>query len=276
MTGDFEYEWKSKDSFLEYIEREIKKEEKKARQEYLNWRLRCSVSEGNLLEVSVLLEAGAKAIMPDTKILFFVDRYEILEMLLKNGANIEERDDKGRTLLIDLCCRIGWDIKNFVGFKCIELIDWLLSKGADINAKDNDENTGLFFAVEYCLELAELLLDKGADIKARNNLGLSPLLLAVKLGRINTVKLLISRGAPLQTKDLNGKTALFYAVESKNSKMVSLLLEEGATVKEEDKDIFGKNVLYYAKKSGINSIINEIYEKMYSGKKKRSFWDIFK
>ena len=52
----------------------------------------------------------------------------------------------------------------------IERVTLLLEKGADIEAQDKYKNTPLHFA-EYNAEVAQLFIQKGADIKAKDNMG---------------------------------------------------------------------------------------------------------
>lgn len=52
----------------------------------------------------------------------------------------------------------------------VEKVALLLERGADIEAQDKYKNTPLHFA-EYNVEVAQLLIEKGADIKAKNNMG---------------------------------------------------------------------------------------------------------
>ena len=52
----------------------------------------------------------------------------------------------------------------------VEKVALLLERGADIEVQDKYKNTPLHFA-EYNVEVAQLLIEKGADIKAKNNMG---------------------------------------------------------------------------------------------------------
>ena len=52
----------------------------------------------------------------------------------------------------------------------VEKVALLLERGADIEAQDKYKNTPLHFA-EYNAEAAQLLIEKGADIKAKDNMG---------------------------------------------------------------------------------------------------------
>jgi ankyrin repeat protein len=52
---------------------------------------------------------------------------------------------------------------------CLDAIDVLLSRGADVNATDEDGTTALMHAAELgCVSVAQRLLDKGADLERTN------------------------------------------------------------------------------------------------------------
>jgi ankyrin repeat protein len=56
-----------------------------------------------------------------------------------------------------------------VSYDCREMIEFLLSKGANVNLKDEDGESALFVA--ETVETAKLLMDNGADPMIRNNEG---------------------------------------------------------------------------------------------------------
>jgi uncharacterized protein len=83
----------------------------------------------------------------------------------------------------------------------LEQVKALLSKGADVNAKDETGKTVLMYAIgEYPhnlidLEVVQLLIDKGAGVTATDNEGNTALKLAQKTGSKEIVELLKSHGA---------------------------------------------------------------------------------
>ena len=73
---------------------------------------------------------------------------DILEELLKGGADKDEQDDEGRTALHFAC--------GYGEVKCAEV---LLSKGASVDLVDHNKNTALHYAAGYgIMSSVELLL----------------------------------------------------------------------------------------------------------------------
>ena len=94
----------------------------------------------------------------------------------------------------------------------------LITKGADVQANDDDGGTALHCAAmwgtERHNEAAQLLITNGADVNAKNNEGETPPLrlhLAAMGGRKETAQLLFTNGADVTAKDDDGKTPLDYA-----------------------------------------------------------------
>ena len=110
-----------------------------------------------------------------------------------------------------------------------EIVQLLLEKGADVNAKDNDGRTALMFAAEKGhTEIVQILLKKGADVNAEDEYGGTALMIAAENGHTEIIKLLLEKGADVNAKDWYGKTALMYAAYYGHTETVQLLLEKGA------------------------------------------------
>ena len=93
---------------------------------------------------------------------------EEIKQLISQGANVERRDENGRTALM-LAALLGkW-----------REISLLLDAGAEVNAQDNDGNTALHLALEVGHhETVALLRSRGADASTENNAGITTLALA--------------------------------------------------------------------------------------------------
>src|SRR3972149_7805041 len=110
----------------------------------------------------------------------------------------------------------------------LETVKLLLSKGADVNAKNSEDLPALIPALIPAssgghLEIVKLLLSKGADVNAKNSNGWTALLSASSGGHLEIVKLLLSKGADVNAKPSDGRTALMRASERGHLEVVELL-----------------------------------------------------
>ncbi|KAH0493756.1 hypothetical protein TgHK011_000407 [Trichoderma gracile] len=159
--------------------------------------------------------------------------WSLLERLIKNGAFVDDRDDSGKTLLMEIT-RKG-DAPG-IGF--------LLDQGADIEARDGLEQTALLHAArEGGSDVVQELLDRGAAIEAKDYLGQTALMHACygsDLGLdLECLQILLDGGAAVNARDNDGKTALMHAAIgtpncSAASAAVATLLKRGAALKARD------------------------------------------
>jgi ankyrin repeat protein len=136
--------------------------------------------------------------------------------LLAQGAPLEERDELGRTPLF-LACHGDPDVVKF-----------LLSHGARIDAAENDGDLPIAHACEFGdLASAQMLLDAGADFSQPNKNGHTPLILAAREGHDALVALLISHHVDV---NYNGPScsALYFAIFKDHLSAAKLLLDAGA------------------------------------------------
>jgi serine/threonine-protein phosphatase 6 regulatory ankyrin repeat subunit A/serine/threonine-protein phosphatase 6 regulatory ankyrin repeat subunit B len=105
----------------------------------------------------------------------------------------------------------------------------------EINPKDGKENgwTALMWAAEKGdKEVCELLISKGADVNAKDKNGLTPLHLACwqeAKDSSASVKALLEAGANVKATDKDGWTPLHFAAQS-HAEVIALLLRAGADV----------------------------------------------
>tara|TARA_B100000609_G_scaffold122535_1_gene97561 strand:- start:109 stop:390 length:282 start_codon:yes stop_codon:yes gene_type:complete len=76
-----------------------------------------------------------------------------------------------------------------------EIVELLIAKGADVNAKGKGETTPLHTAARTGRkEVVELLIAKGTDFNAKNDDGHTPLDLAIEEDETETANLLRKHG----------------------------------------------------------------------------------
>jgi ankyrin repeat protein len=142
---------------------------------------------------------------------------KMVELLARNGANLEARNYFGRTPLM-IAAELG-KIANFHA---------LLKAGADINAKDKDGGTALTHGSSSHSEIVLALLKDGAIPDAAGVDGITGLMYAAWESRDDIVRLLLDAGASVNLRDHQGDTALHKAVRSGYTDAIPVLLQFGA------------------------------------------------
>jgi ankyrin repeat protein len=84
----------------------------------------------------------------------------------------------------------------------------------------SEDNTGM----------VEMLIDKGANIEAKDHGDKTPLNLAIREYKRETAKLLMNRGADVNTIDYPKSLPLKYSARQEDEEMIRLLLEKGARI----------------------------------------------
>ena len=141
-------------------------------------------------------------------------------------------------------------LHSFTGDAAV--ISLLLSAGADVNAKNNGGETPLHRVIlnlnrapeDVNVFAVSLLLLAGADVNAKDIGGETPLHLAVYRNRASVVSLLLLAGADVNAKDIGDETPLHNAATQGHASLVSVLLSAGADVNV--KDYSGETPLHYA------------------------------
>jgi hypothetical protein len=112
--------------------------------------------------------------------------FEAARKLIEQGADIEAKDPgTGASVLHYAVMRGNPDI-----------LQYLLSKGVDVNSRTKNGTTPLHTAVLYNrYEVAEMLLNKGADVDAKSGSGATPLAIATAARNKSLADLLRARGA---------------------------------------------------------------------------------
>lgn len=123
------------------------------------------------------------------------------------------------------------------------MADYLLKRGANVNARNKSGTTPLLRATDlHRLDLIKLLIDSGADVDAKDNSGTMPLHIATLFSTQEIIELLIDGGADVNAKDNEGRTPLLIATERNNLDIIDILIKNGA-------DPENQKVLNYIEKS---------------------------
>lgn len=113
----------------------------------------------------------------------------------------------------------------------LELVEYLISKGAKVNVEDSHGYTPLTFAAvagQSNTKIYDALIKAGADIKQTNHDGANVLLLAISSDKeLSLTNYFVSKGLSLQSTDAAGNTAFNYAARSGNIELMKTLVQKG-------------------------------------------------
>ncbi|KAI8746550.1 ankyrin repeat domain-containing protein 50 [Biomphalaria glabrata] len=190
----------------------------------------------------------------------------VIDLFLRNGAKLEDTDENGCTALI----------KSVTGSPSVEVLKYLIDKGAEVNRQDNKGLTALHIASKYCTfdfvnvlikcgalvnlkshdgstplhqavgnkDIVKLLLENQANVNLEDDLGNTPLSLA---SDDHVVKLLIASGSDVNHRNTSGMSPLWQAAENYNTKCLEILINAKADLDHDD----------HQKKSALSLVLNK-------------------
>jgi ankyrin repeat domain-containing protein 50 len=215
------------------------------------------------------------------------DGENMVQLLLKRGANAKTQDANGETPL-HLATLYGRD----------QVARLLLLYGANLNATDINEHTALHTAARSgqlvmvpllvhmgadvkamsksgtplhlsamgrrdfiglghnsCKHeaVAQFLLQNGAEVDSRDDTGITPLMYAAKAGHVAPIQLLIEAKANIDIQDNNGNAPLHWAAADGQEEAVQLLILRGAKLNVID--AAGKSTLHWAVEGGFTAVV---------------------
>ncbi|WP_257263138.1 ankyrin repeat domain-containing protein [Endozoicomonas sp. ONNA2] len=183
--------------------------------------------------------------------------------LLEQGADIESRDQAGKTPLFRAVMSNNPDIVNFLldagasvhardcddltplhEARSQEIVKALLARGADIEAGDRFQATPLIYATTIdCLEAVKALLAEGANANARDDYHEQA---SLHIARSREVaEELLAKGADIEAWQVSGRTPLSIAAGSENLEVFNVLLAAGANIRA--RDLFRRTPLHRAR-----------------------------
>jgi ankyrin repeat protein len=204
-----------------------------------------------------------------------IDTAETADLIRKHGGKTSEelKDLEEVKESIHAAARVGH----------IEAVKQHLAAGADVNAKGNNGETPLDWAIRgKHTEIADLLrkhggksgaedsiqvaasvgnieavkqhLAAGADVNAKDDkFGITPLHIAAAYGEKEVTELLIANGADVKVADMSLMTPLHFAVVFGHKEIVELLIVNGADMNAKDGNV-GWTPLHYAAFNGHKEI----------------------
>ncbi|NGX29410.1 MAG: Phosphocholine transferase AnkX [Candidatus Anoxychlamydiales bacterium] len=158
---------------------------------------------------------------------------KLVEFLLKNEANAKDADEKNKTILM-----YASNLENS------SILKLLIENDAEISAKDSRNNTALHYAAngEYPNNFIKLL-ENGADklINEKNKKGLSAFFIMTQNEKFDVeyiLKTLVNKSIKFDINTTNniGTFPLMAATLSNKIELVKILLKHGADINFEDKN----------------------------------------
>jgi ankyrin repeat protein/L-ascorbate metabolism protein UlaG (beta-lactamase superfamily) len=148
------------------------------------------------------------------------DVAKVKTLISNNKELIHMKSEKGQTPL-HLAVQNGSQ----------EIIELLLSQGADINARDSEGNTPLITALTLRkADTAKFLLSKGADVRIKNAEDEPAIIVALMHGMNELIAPILDSGQDVNERFRGNFTALLMAAFTGNKEAVKLLLDRGADV----------------------------------------------
>lgn len=177
---------------------------------------------------------------------------DAVKSLVEHGARVDARGSYGRTPLMYAAA----DAKS------VEMVDFLLKSGADVNAVNEGGDNALFDAVTRdnpSVAVAARLIDAGLDLEYEHKSYKTILCWAANCGRKEIVELLLVRGAKVNAAIDRNESPIAQAMMGKHHDIVKLLLKAGADP--ESKNYGGWTLLEYATEQKDEDLVRDIIQR---------------
>ncbi|CDK30802.1 ankyrin repeat domain-containing protein [Candidatus Babela massiliensis] len=171
---------------------------------------------------------------------------DIIQMLINNGAIINQQNNEKQTALIAA-----------VRSNNIDILETLINNGANINLQDNLGFTALIYAAKAGnIDMVKILLRNGANPNITNYNITTALMYAAKNGHKEIVQILLKAKVNVNVINSYGVTALISAAINPHEEIIQMLINNGANVNIQDHN--GFTLLMYAIDKNHENIIDQI------------------
>lgn len=175
------------------------------------------------------------------------DTTAVAKILGADPQSVNLQDESGSTPL-----------HHAAGFAPANVVQLLLTKGAEVNAKNRRGSTPLLWAI-HDLPKVRMLVEAGAAVNSKQSDGRSPLFQAATLGNgLATVRYLLDKGADPNVATMIGQTPLMAAATRGNAEAVQLLI--GREAKVDARAGTGATALIAAAGSGVPAVVKLLLE----------------
>lgn len=214
-----------------------------------------SVKAGKLEEIEKFINEGGDVNLKDEDgqtllhTAIWNGHFAVAKYLIDKGADVNAKTKKGATPL-KYAAKAGlyqaaWKpftndaTGGYVQYDGqLEMVKLLVSKGAKVDAADEDNATPLMNAVDNgYFEIAQYLVSQGANVNVKTKEGgVTPLHLAVYKGNMQMAEYLLSKKAKVNEKTAANQTPLMFGAARGSVEIVKLLISNGSSINEKDKD----------------------------------------
>ena len=163
----------------------------------------------------------------------------VIKYLVEQGGDIEVKGSWGWTPFV-----------AEVYYGQLDMVDFLLDHGANVNATDDQGHTALWRAREWLVsppkpsdsdhekelrQVARHLLARGADLDMPDDYGKTMLYEAAETGDLATLKFCVDHGGSVNRADKAGRSPLAAALSTRHNAAASFLIQHGADINSKDK-----------------------------------------
>ncbi|WP_264735341.1 ankyrin repeat domain-containing protein [Wolbachia endosymbiont (group A) of Rhinocyllus conicus] len=249
-----------------------------------------------LLDEGAVIESQDKDDKKPLDLAVEAGRLNVAKLLLDRGASVNAKDKNDRTPLdlatkgdmIELLKRAQMDQGLSINARegTFDKVEDLIAQGANLEAKDNNDNTPLHNACNNGhFNVAKYLIEKGASLKAKNKDNKTPLELVEQKGYTDIVEILkqtqlnldrelliavekedlgkvrdnIRRGANVNAQSRLGWVSVFWAIQKDNLNIVKLLVNNGADINAKDNESWMP--LHWAVQLGSLDVVKYLVER---------------